>query len=56
MAKAGIVVAHYIGAEPTGFKIKAVNTGIARVRTTVVCADGDIAAKIAQVGFSVTVR
>ncbi|MBR2939882.1 MAG: hypothetical protein IKC14_01075 [Kiritimatiellae bacterium] len=55
-AKAGIVVAHYTGDAPVNLKVRAVNTGIARARTTVACEDGDVVAKISQVGFSVIIR
>ena len=55
-AKAGIVVAHYTGDAPANLRVKAVNTGIARARTTVACEDGDVVAKISQVGFSVIIR
>ncbi len=55
-AKAGIVVAHYTGDAPVNLKVRAVNTGIARVRTAVVCEGGDVIAKMTKFGFSVIIR
>lgn len=55
-AKAGIVVAHYTGDAPVNLKVRAVNTGIARARATVACANGNVLAKMTQTGFSVIIR
>ena len=56
VAKAGIVVAHYVGAAPTGLQIKTRNTGIARAVAQVEFSDGDIVMKIRRRGFIVTIR
>ena len=55
-AKAGIVVAHYTGDAPVNLKVRAVNTGIARARATVACENGNVLAKMTQIGFSVIIR
>lgn len=55
-AKTGIVVAHYTGDAPANLRVKAVNTGIPRVKADVSCVDGDIVVTAVQSGFSVIIR
>ena len=55
-ARAGIVVAHYVGDAPVVAKVKAVNTGIAGASAKLTCVDGDIVVSAAQSGFAVLVR
>ena len=55
-AKTGIRVAHYTGEAPANLMVKALNTGIPRVRADVSCVDGDIVVTAVQSGFSVIIR
>ena len=56
-ARAGILVAHYgEGTVPEFAKVKALNTGIARVKSGVSCVDGDIVVTAVQTGFEVRLR
>lgn len=50
-AMAGIVVAHYTGATPTGFRLRAINTGSALPATEFKAVDGDLIVTIRSSGL-----